>query len=112
MSSIKENPVKKITRIEIRYDGKSKSITLDHTNASDLAERIRGTFKKIVKPINIDLPVTDSPLRHVKKCAIQIYEATTRSMVTKDNFNSFTCYGITSDEAMDAIQKIISESDQ
>lgn len=97
----------KITRIEIRNGGKSKILTLDHVNAVDLFEFIRSKLAKITEHISVELPIIESPIKHIKQCRVQVYEATTSTVARKENFKSFTCYGMDEEGVTDLIKKII-----
>lgn len=102
---------RQVTRIEIRHNGKSKSLTLDPTNAIDLSEYLQEKLSEVNKSVTLrKFPITESPVRHIDKCMVQVYEATTRSMSKKDNFRSFTCYGIKADQLSKLIHQFITES--
>jgi len=101
---------KQVTRIEIRYGNKSKSLTLeDHTNAEQLSDYLKEKLAEITRPISVDIPITESPVRHVDKCMIQVYEATSKSISKKNNFKSFTCYGIDDVAAIELIKNILKQ---
>ena len=99
--------VTNITRIEVRSGSSSRVLTLEHVNAHSVYKHIRDKLAAITEPIKIELPIIESPVGHISKCRIQIFEATTEAVTKKQNFKSFTCYGIDTDKAIDLITKII-----
>lgn len=102
--------VSKITRIEVRSGGKSKVLTLEHVNAQTVFNHLRKKLAGIKEAITLDLPIIESPVGHVKKCRIQVFEASTDTVSKKENFKSFTCYGIDNERALELITEIIEES--
>jgi hypothetical protein len=101
---------KKVTRIEIRHNNTSKSLTLEHTDAKDLSDFLKDKMSTLKSNIDVQIPVTDSPVKYVMKCMVQVYEATTKSSKYKNNFKSFTCYGVDGGTVLESITKFLEES--
>lgn len=99
--------VTRITRIEIRCDGRSKVIVLNQADTSELYKFLINKLNKVVETIKVNLPILVSPTKQIPKCRIQIFEANNKSISNKENFKSFTCYGINEEKAFEIITDII-----
>ena len=93
---------KRVTKIIIRKDEKTKSIILEHTDPIKLSEFLRDKFSSTTTKIALNVAMSDSPLLHVEKCQISVSD--------KVNTKSFTCYYADVDTASELVDSFINES--
>jgi hypothetical protein len=99
----KINP-ESITRIEIKTVGKCKLIQLEPTDTKRLCNFLKTKLSEVVHQGSIEFSITESPAKAVDKCRVHVYDTQTKTKhKTKENFKSFTIYGVTADEAHEFI---------
>lgn len=99
----------KVTRIEVKQRGKSKTLTLSHTDPIQLSVYLKELLSEVVKIVTVTSPITESPIHSIDKCSVQVYETSDTGNVTKVNSKTFTCYGINVHELFETIKSHITQ---